>query len=108
MAIANSSIGTYMGVPVQMWGGVGKPRDGDMYLDHQNMAYKVYFNNEFHEVDMTTPQAMEILLRNIQNQDQITDEYLEQEYPDLGALKEQYDELRDKYKTFEILKKDYE
>ena len=40
------------------------------------------------------------------NKRNITDEFLEEEYPELKQLKEEYEHMRDKLKVFEILKTD--
>ena len=97
-----------MGHDVKHYNGYSKPQVGDMIIDHMSLTTKIYTGKDWYEL------ASEDLSNDLsgienrwRNQAQLTDEYLEETYPDLKKLKDEYNEMRDKYKTFEILKVDH-
>lgn len=105
--MAVSKLGTFMGHPVKHYNGYSNPQVGDMVIDHQTLTTKIYTGTEWYELasEDLSPNLTDIELR-WQNRREINDEYLEETYPDLKKLKEEYTEMRDKYKVFEILKVD--
>lgn len=106
MAI-NPNLGTFLGHPVKHYAG-GHPVVGDMVVDHETLCTKIWDGKDWYELsNEDMPNSLAWIESNWHNRNQITDEYLEDEYPDLKALKEQYEEMRDKLKTFEILRKEY-
>ena len=107
MAITTySSLGTFMGRPVQHWNGVNKPQTGDLVHDMATMSFKVFDGKDWYEIEHPDPEVFSELQNQIRNARDLSDDYLEETYPDLKALREQYNELRDKYRTFEALKQD--
>lgn len=102
----NPKLGTFMGQPVKHYHS-GRPVVGDMMIDHLTLTTKIFDGTDWYEI---TNEDLGDNLRAIesrwQNRRQITDEYLESEYPDLKPLREEYEQMRDKYKVFEILRQD--
>jgi len=97
-----------MGHPVKHYN-YGPPQIGDMVLDHTTMSTKIWTGTDWYEIthDDLGANLSAIELR-WQNRRRITDEYLEEQYPDLKPLREEYERMRNKYKVFEILKQDAE
>jgi hypothetical protein len=107
MAISNK-LGTFMGQPVDYWDGTGKPKCGDLVVDHASYCMHVYDGAKWHEISTLDMDAehMSELQRQIFHKQNLTSEYLEEQYPELKAKREEYEELLEKFKVFEILKRD--
>jgi len=69
----------------------GAPVVGDMINDPMTMTMKIWTGQDWYELtsEDLSPNLSEIELR-WQNRRQITDEYLEEQYPDLKPLREAY------------------
>ena len=105
------------------WGGFypgnRPPVAGEIVKVPEDMTYRVFDGKTWHAVDNEAMERLTAMdLRAIfANKNAVSDEFLELKYPDLAAmrechqrerqkLEEEYNQLRDKYKVFEILKLD--
>lgn len=102
----NPNLGTFMGRPVKHYHS-GKPVVGDMAIDPRSMTTKIFDGTDWYEINNEDlGDNLRTIEQHWQNRRRITDEYLEEQYPDLKPLREEYEQMRDKYKVFEILKQD--
>ena len=97
-----------------VWDGCQAPCAGEIIsaMDPNRLEtmYKVYDGHEWHSVPEEAMQ--DLTMREIQclimDRKNFSDSFLETEYPDLRMLRErheiEYETLRNKYKTFEILR----
>lgn len=98
---------------VDYWNGLHRPMPGQIVKDFTNgfdYRYKVFDGNEWHDIpgeaieDLTLSDIQKL----VSDRKSISDKYLESQYADLKALREdfeqKYENLRNKYKTFEILR----
>lgn len=95
----NPTLGTFLGHPVKHYHS-GKPQVGDMVYKHETMEIMLYDGTDWVAMDMYSLPLTGIAAHT----PTLTDEYLEEQYPELRELKEAYNEKRDKLKVFEILK----
>ena len=86
------------------------PVVGDLHYDPIEAAYHVYDGHNWHLLPGLEHDdaAARNLLNEIRNRRDLTDVFLEALYPDLKKLRLDYDELRDRYRLFEVLKSDTE
>jgi len=103
MAITNNNI-TY-------WDPLTKPQVGSICMDNYTLQVKVFDGTAW--IPFVTIEAMEDinladLQRMIRDRKNMSDSWIEINYPDLKELRKRYEKeyntLRDKYKVFEILK----
>jgi hypothetical protein len=106
MAITKSSLGTFFGQPIKFHDGLSKPVVGSLVYDHATMRAMVYTGTDWFEIATEDLERLDEINEKWANRRNITDEYLEEQYPELRDLKEKYEYERDKLKVFEILKTD--
>ncbi len=105
-------------IQVETFDGTRKPKLGDVVRDILEFGYKMWDGTEWIHIDESVfekdPHFAKKLAMGVMK---ISDELLETKYPDLkvlredterriAAIQEEYDTLRDKYKVFEILRRD--
>ena len=106
MAITKNNLGTFFGQPITLHNGLSKPQVGSLVYDHASMRAMIYTGTDWFELATEDLEKLDEINERWQNRRNLTDEYLEEQYPELRALKKQYEEERDKLKVFEILKLD--
>ncbi len=85
--------------------GTGKPQCGHITHDHLTDTYKIFDGTTWrilgvgYKVD-----DLDGMLGKWLHRQELSDDYLEEQYPELKQLKEEYKIMRDKLKVFEILK----
>lgn len=98
---------------VNYWNGLNKPTAGQIVADFAHgfeWRYKVFDGNEWHDIPGEAIEELTLtdIQRLVSDRKSISDRYLETKYMDLKHLREQqeqeYENLRNKYKVFEILK----
>jgi len=98
---------------VDYWNGMQKPVPGQIVKNFANgfdYQYKVFDGNEWRDIpgeaieDLTLSDIQKL----VSDRKSISDKYLESQYEDLKAMRiqheQEYENLRNKYKTFEILR----
>lgn len=107
MAIAQSKLGTFMGAQMMEYNSTSNPPEVGAYVyDYASYDMKVFDGTDWITLGMDDMKAVHRIETELRNKENLSDTYLEEEYPELKALKEQYNEERDKLRTFEILKLD--
>ena len=94
-------LGTFLGEPVKYWKS-GKPQVADMVFKPETLEVMLWDGYQWHTMDQSAIPIMDASAFK----PNLSDEYLEDRYPELKKLKEAYNEERDKLKVFEILKID--
>jgi hypothetical protein len=98
---------------VNYWNGLNRPTAGQIVKNFANgfdYEYKVFDGNEWHDIPGEAIEDLTLsdIQRLVSDRKSISDTYLESQYVDLKALREdfeqEYENLRNKYKTFEILR----
>jgi hypothetical protein len=79
---------------------------GDVYFDPTTDQYKMYDGSNWITLDAHDQRDVLEIQEHMKGRQNITESYLEKEYPDLKELKEAYNKLAEKYRVFEILKRD--
>ena len=97
MAIAAQSIVHYS---------QGPPAPGEVIYDAKSNTHKMYDGSNWITFDAADTARIAEIQARLKHRQNITDEYLHREYPDLKELKEEYKALADKYRVFEVLKRD--
>ena len=104
--MAVSKLGTFFGHPVTHHNGLSKPIVGSLVIDHATLRMKIFDGKTWIDVSEEALEDLDKVESMYFNKRNITDEFLEEEYPELKQLKEEYEHMRDKLKVFEILKTD--
>jgi len=97
----NPKLGTFLGEEVKYYHS-GKPQVADMVFKHETLEVMLWDGHQWHTMD----QGALPINGAMAFKPNLSDEYLEDRYPELKKLKEAYEEERDKLKVFEILKID--
>lgn len=83
-----------------------KPIVGSIIHDYINDNYKIFDGKHWIIAEMNNNDHAVLTEWYTKwfNKEKLSDEYLEQQYPELKQQKEEYEQMRDKLKVFEILK----